>query len=367
MYNTSAPFLEVYFGLSIEGEGHMKINFRCKDCGQINSASKKDIDKLIKCSECGTFNVVPRKSTVADNIQTSSESRPLEDHKGIPVWAWCFFVFAGFFLAGLFAYMFWLRDTWERDNYSTIIQLKNKGAELVQSKKLKEAFEVYEELFELVGNREVESEYLRESIEYARASYEEAKNNWKSQVLTSLQQAGDQAKSLIDSGKLEEGIEKYKEVLDSASACQIDGPEIAAFMKDTLEEKLRAEIMLGVIREPPVAMGQETAAEAAKPPEVTSEIHKEKKKQGQKQIRRQQKRMARFVVDELIRKEFLISAKFKEIRQGSLDSEVLVDYHAKYRTESGSAKRGVLSVTLVLSPEGRWRHTMTSLNGEKID
>ncbi|TFG45372.1 MAG: hypothetical protein E4H40_08360, partial [Candidatus Brocadiia bacterium] len=72
----------------------------------------------------------------------------------------------------LLLYMFVLRDTWETDNYGKIHDFYYEGANLIDTGDFTLGLEKYQELIELVGNRNLKNKTLSEYLHKSQDEYD---------------------------------------------------------------------------------------------------------------------------------------------------------------------------------------------------
>jgi hypothetical protein len=112
---------------------------------------------------------------------------------------------------GLPLYFFWPRDTWERDNYSSILDLCAKADLLASHGKTAEAQQKYEEVVTAIGDRQLVDKKLRQAV-----------------AKTACVQGETKATPLLRSGDWAGAEREFNRLLDFLNASPADDPDTNA-------------------------------------------------------------------------------------------------------------------------------------------
>jgi hypothetical protein len=114
-------------------------------------------------------------------------------------------------IVGLPLYVFWPRDTWERDNRGKILGLCSQADSLASQGKASGAQQKYEEVVATIGDRQLADEQLRKAV-----------------AKTALEQGEAKAAALLRSGDWAGAECEYKRLLDFLKASPADDPDTNA-------------------------------------------------------------------------------------------------------------------------------------------
>jgi len=217
----------------MERKRGIMITFRCSGCRYDYSVPAKYAGKKVRCKKCNRMNLIPLSSSDPlqsnnlepclqasqkyDNSRTCAhEAHALtishQDTGGIPKPAIIVIASLVVLLLGFFLYMFVLRNTWEIDNYSNIYDLSHSGSDLILSGAFAEGFSQYEDLFALVGSKELKDADLRHLLETAKEHYEVTKPKWD-KIYRPLFLKQKEAEHLVQLLKYKEAIQLSKNIL----------------------------------------------------------------------------------------------------------------------------------------------------------
>lgn len=139
------------------------LKIKCPKCGQEGELSEEHIDRQITCNAChakgpASGALISNESVHADRAGYEGVSRNekllLSFGLGIP--ALVLVVFS--------IYWFEIRDTWEQEHYSEIIAQCNQVEEAILADDVWQAKKRFEDLRELVGDRDIANDTLRQQI-----------------------------------------------------------------------------------------------------------------------------------------------------------------------------------------------------------
>lgn len=190
------------------------IKFRCQTCGGQVEAPEALKGKNILCPNCDSNIEVPQKEISEEKKPSLDElllEKPTKEKSNIteetrtPKLVWYLVGATAVFLVILVLYAFFLRDTWEIDNYRKISNIEGKASSLVYSGELEKALEKYNELFQFVGERKLKTKDLRQLISDAKQEYSNIKSRWV-KVYAPLIEKRNELENLISSNKLEEAL-----------------------------------------------------------------------------------------------------------------------------------------------------------------
>jgi len=214
------------------------IKIRCNSCNKKIGVPVKFALKKIKCPKCGDVNAIPEFNITNNDINEltplsmlndleiqndpSSESNIIPEYnqllvengtnKGLPKWYRYTGISLGVLVIGFFLWLFIFRDTWEADNSKAIGQLNYEASVLLYKGEIRKGLDTYEELFALVGNRELKYNSIKDTLIEANELYRPVKDRWDN-IYYPLMQKRDNAEGLLRSVKLHESIELCRNVL----------------------------------------------------------------------------------------------------------------------------------------------------------
>ena len=114
---------------------------------------------------------------------------------------------------GFLVYMFVFRDTWEIDNYTRIDDLYIDGSNLIAIEDFTDGLDKYEELIELVGDRNLKHQHLKESFHKAQEEYDIIKPKWD-RIYKPLLSKQREVQNLIQSMKYDESIKTCNSIIE---------------------------------------------------------------------------------------------------------------------------------------------------------
>lgn len=185
------------------------VQFNCTLCRNKLEMSDDHIGKIVSCTQCG------QKNTVPDPYYhyRYTEHSPSTDAPTKFKRKWIIFGLLALLLGGFLLYVFVQRDTWENDNFSTVMQMQSEAAILAVNGDAKQALVMYEDIFHLVGQRQIMGTTFKTVIDETHSSYNDLQNEYEKELCTSYISIVEEADRLVNSGNLSEGIKKYKEIL----------------------------------------------------------------------------------------------------------------------------------------------------------
>ena len=231
------------------------IKFRCSSCNQKIGVPEKYAGKNVKCPKCQCDNLAPTieimdpvlsngqmciddSNGIGDfdlfadiSEQDIDTSNFVNRKKAVPAnesnlsqcnyWIW--------FVAGSVAILFicfliWaflLRDTWEVDNYDTIVQLADDASMQILAGSPKEGLELYEELFDLIGDRKLKITNLQAVYKESKDNYDSVKLRWRD-VYKPMQDKQREIENLISTFQYSDAIKQCNTFLEKSGKYKHD-------------------------------------------------------------------------------------------------------------------------------------------------
>ena len=222
----------------------------CPKCGASIGLPDGSTVRVCACPQCGESIIVPKApaaedkrhigpaslSTAAKKPTKTAPHGPREEAEGYPWHVKVVSALAAAFIVGLPLYVFWPRDTWERDNRGKILGLCSQADSLASQGKAPGAQQKYEEVVATIGDRQLADEQLRKAVARTARVQGEAK-----------------AAALLRSGDWAGAEHEYTRLLDFLNASPADD-------SDTNAARRRA---TGGAREARIRMLEAEAAQAA--------------------------------------------------------------------------------------------------------
>lgn len=170
---------------------------KCPNCHSCFNVPLDSKGRKTKCPKCENLFVIqqipksipkPAKSAANVNLQVEKDF-PFQDDVHtpsiLPLWVWGLFgVFAVIILC-IVLWAFVLRDTWEQDHLNEIQQLASQANTAVYSGDAKTGLEVYDRLFNLVGNRTLKGK-AKDILTEAQTAYPQAEEKYENGMVESL-------------------------------------------------------------------------------------------------------------------------------------------------------------------------------------
>lgn len=131
------------------------------------------------------------------------------------------------------------QDTWEAEHQYQIMHLCQEIYPLLHSSDPNAGVQKYNDLLQLIGNRNLMDTDMSEAVSDIRKIAEPIKRELlekqrfaekqqkEEETLSKIKILESQAKAFVDSGDLEQGIEKYQQALDLIKDTQIDNADLA--------------------------------------------------------------------------------------------------------------------------------------------
>ncbi len=183
------------------------VEYNCTSCQNKLVIPDDRIGENVRCSQCGQVNTVP------DPYYHYTANSPSANTSIKPKRQWIIGGLLALFLGGCLLYVFVQRDTWEDDNFSTIMQMKSEAQTFAANGEAEQALGVYEDIFRLVGQRQITGTTFKTVIDETRNRYDDLLNEYEKVLCTSYISLTEEADRLVSSGNFSEGIKKYKEVM----------------------------------------------------------------------------------------------------------------------------------------------------------
>lgn len=183
------------------------VKYKCQKCGCILESPENMVGQQDVCPACKTAVIVP----------------PVKHTSKLAIAAIVLLLCVVIVSAVLW---FIFRDTWERDHRLEILQLCHQVIELISEGQNKEGLAKYSLMIELIGNRQLKTDKLRQVFSDAQQAAESAEKYLNEQrrmeelkrketeSLAMLKSLESQAQAFVKSGDFEKGINKYKQAIE---------------------------------------------------------------------------------------------------------------------------------------------------------
>jgi predicted RNA-binding Zn-ribbon protein involved in translation (DUF1610 family) len=196
---------------------------KCPECGANIGLPDGSTVHVCVCPKCGESVVIPKATPPATGKRSSRDpalggsgkasSKSIlhghhEEEEGYPWHVKVVSALAVLFIVCFPLYVFWPRDTWERDNRAIILALCSKADFLASQGKAVEAQQKYEEVVATIGDRQLVDEQIRQTV-----------------ARTALAQGEAKAAALLRSGDWAGAEREYIRLLDFLKAAPSDDTE----------------------------------------------------------------------------------------------------------------------------------------------
>ena len=255
------------------------VQFTCTSCNKKLKVPDKYSGKKAKCPKCGQINVVPEESdsdanVIIDVIDTSEclSSQTKKDSifgssvKDSPTnntavvenrvasfatqkksyaatmskWVWMWFGVLALLLGGFVFYICAFRNTWDHDNFSKIMEMKIEAEGLAYNGNPQQALDTYEQIFELIGERQIRSDTFKDVVDETRINYTSLLSDYENDTYDLFVGIAKEASSMISNGSYSLGIEQYERILRESNARRPHAKKLRFFLRDIPAEINRA-------------------------------------------------------------------------------------------------------------------------------
>jgi tetratricopeptide (TPR) repeat protein len=232
------------------------ITFQCQYCGSRYQISDNCAGKNIKCKKCGKNIIIPINPFVTKDpsnvgrdtstINLKSQEITMNDEPSYMSTATK--VGIGIITTGLIlsiGFWIWLianRDTWEIEHRYQVLHLCEEIYPLIQSNDPNAGVQKYNELLQLIGNRKLQDNDMNKVVSDIREVAEPVQKNLlkeqrrqkelqkEAETLSKLKELESEAKSFVNEGDFEQGIEKYQEALDLVKNTKSDNTDLISLI-----------------------------------------------------------------------------------------------------------------------------------------
>lgn len=202
------------------------IRLTCK-CGKHYEIAEKYAGKKVRCKVCSEIFIIPTLNrdkhqtnpleysnpTSNETLEGDNYSKRPEPTYTFPVWAWLLCGVVGVFFVSFILWAFVFRDTWEIDNYARMDNLYIEGLNLIATEDFTTGLDKYKELIELVGDRNLRYQRLKEFHHKAQEEYDIIKPKWDG-IYKPLLSKHQEVQSLIRSMKYDESIKACNSIIE---------------------------------------------------------------------------------------------------------------------------------------------------------
>jgi hypothetical protein len=177
-----------------------------------------------------------RHSSVASAVTSDASDGPLTPNEKRLLWGG---IGGAVLLIAIFSlYFFVIRDTWEADHRSEIIQLSQDSVTLSRGKNPADALKQHDELVRLIGKRTLVSPDLARAVTDARNAVEpERRKLREKEAMATVRDLQSQAKAFASSGDLQAESDKYRQALELIRQTAAGGPEMATATSEITQAK----------------------------------------------------------------------------------------------------------------------------------
>ena len=278
----------------------------CPKCGASIALPDGSTVHVCACPQCGESIIIPQApaaddkrhigpaflSTAAKKLTKTAPHGPREEAEGYPWHVKVVGALAAALIVGLPLYVFWPRDTWERDNHGKILSMCNEATALAKTGELAPFDVKRAAILALVGTRRVESQDLKAALQRV----EDAGNILVASIKREAERVG-QAEAARRQAEEEKqrfeaearlAAEKKQRQKDEAERLALEEKkrqEDAEAQRRAEEEKQR---LVGEARQNAEKERERLVAEANR----RAEEEKQRKAEAQRQVEEQQRREA---------------------------------------------------------------------------
>ncbi|HBG26724.1 MAG: hypothetical protein A2Y10_01365 [Planctomycetes bacterium GWF2_41_51] len=199
------------------------IKFSCK-CGKNYNVEEKYAGKNVRCKKCNNFIIVPQNKTSDKKLSAIGNHQVSEYNQTTmtipPKLVLGFFSIVGLLLVFFLIWFYFLRDTWERDNYNRIYEMSSQADSKIVAKDFYAALDIYEDILTILGNRKIKSPPFIQKSENIKCSFENTKkacNKWENELIRnwmkSIEPDMNNVRTFSNSKKYNEAIKICKSIL----------------------------------------------------------------------------------------------------------------------------------------------------------